>query len=686
MSNETTNLAGVSNASKNRTESKGAETDSLSPSAPLSSGGLVHHPAGSGGKDQHSVADADTDVARSVADSAQPLTQSMHRADDVSSGAPDRTSGDNTGTSAKKTAISDSTQFSSAAGNAGVRSTEPKAIGMVAASATALTAPGVIATIPVGSVSAGSYNGGGATAITPDSKLLAVANYEANSIQFIDTATLTSTAPLPVLHPADIIISPNGKYMYLRTVPVPHGGAEPLGDVIGLDISDLSNLSPTGDAIVDKRGPSSLLFSPNSSKLYVVDRFSSDAVYNTYGNSSFIPSSKYSASVYTVDPATNSVISPSVTVGGRLTNALLSKDGQHLYVTSNFYNDDGVVTSARLTVLNTEDNTIVATVPLAGTLDAGSAVDQAGTRLYVNASNAAGDRGLTVFNLSNDSVLTTLPVASTGNLVLSPAGDRLYAIASDSAGPGQLFAIDAATNSVIGHPVPLNTTAMQMQISPDGKYLYVQSYYASESDTQHSGVTVIEAESGQAIANFAVGAIPDGILVSPDGMRIYVTSRGEVAVIQAPADSSDSGGGSGGGDNSGGGNTGNGGLSGFIDLFLNPINGVFRQIAGIADSALDVIGDVGARAVPIAVTALRGAFGIVSSAIDVFSGTYEGTHGHPVSGTLTILGGLAGATTLGLTLAVGSGFVVAAPAIPVAAAVTIGLGALAFLTNSFFGL
>src|SRR3546814_6139261 len=77
--------------------------------------------------------------------------------------------------------------------------------------------------------------------------------------------------------------------------------------------------------------------------------------------------------------------------------------------------------------------------------------------------------------------------------------------------------MDTASLEIVG-TLPSGPDPELLVISPDGKRLYA----ANEDDNL---VTVIDLESGTAVAEIPVGVEPEGMGVSPDGKTIVNTSE-----------------------------------------------------------------------------------------------------------------------------------------------------------------
>jgi YVTN family beta-propeller protein len=77
--------------------------------------------------------------------------------------------------------------------------------------------------------------------------------------------------------------------------------------------------------------------------------------------------------------------------------------------------------------------------------------------------------------------------------------------------------IDAATNKVVGMPIPVGKSPFGVAVTPDGSKVYV----ANEDDNT---VSVIDAATNTVVGTIPVGTIPQGVAVTPDGSKVYVAN------------------------------------------------------------------------------------------------------------------------------------------------------------------
>ena len=153
------------------------------------------------------------------------------------------------------------------------------------------------------------------------------------------------------------------------------------------------------------------------------------------------------------------------------------------------------------------------------------------SRVYV--SNE-GSGNVTVIDAGTDSVLTTIPVGSRPREIqVSPDGKTVYvALSGSSLSPasahqgnlrptgrkaGGIGLIDTLSNELV-KVISGGSNPEQFVVSRDGTKLYVANEDASL-------VSVVDVASGKMVQAIAVGKEPEGVALSPDGKIVYVTNE-----------------------------------------------------------------------------------------------------------------------------------------------------------------
>lgn len=182
--------------------------------------------------------------------------------------------------------------------------------------------------------------------------------------------------------------------------------------------------------------------------------------------------------------------------------------------------------STLVNVISTFSNTVVATVDT-GFSTTGIAVNRAGSRVYVTQGVFAK---VAVIETVGNTVIASIPVAQDPyDVVVHPQGHRLYVSHSNA----RVTVIDTQANAVMTSfvfpPTPPSGFALALELSRDGSRLYVTTGQGG------GAVAVIDTATNTLRAVVPIGAISYDMSLSPDGSRLYaaISSPPSVKVIDA---------------------------------------------------------------------------------------------------------------------------------------------------------
>jgi len=228
-----------------------------------------------------------------------------------------------------------------------------------------------------------------------------------------------------------------------------------------------------------------------------------------------------SDNVTVIDTRTNTVVGSPITVGDSPWGVAVAPDGAEVYVTN--------INSGSVSVIDTRTNTAVATFP-AGPNPHGVAVSPDGARLYVANDNFAAST-ITVIDAETGTTVAAIATGngnSTAGVTVSPDGQKVYAV-NLSTGEDAVSVIDAATNAVVATiSTPGKWNAYQAAFSPDGTRAYLSETQVSSNTAPV--LTVIDVATSTVVDTIVLGSAfnlvdaADGVVVSPDGKRVYVVN------------------------------------------------------------------------------------------------------------------------------------------------------------------
>jgi len=303
-----------------------------------------------------------------------------------------------------------------------------------------------------------------------------------------------------------------GTYAYIT-----NGGSN------SVSVIDTSTNTVTATIKVGK-SPEGVVVNPNGKKVYVT---------NINSNT-----------VSVINTTTNKV---TATINGfyKPIGAAFSPDGKKAYVISSGYtveNDTGWYSfGGNVSIIDTATNRVIDKVDI-GSDPYGMTITPDGKKLYITYSFAYYIYyGLSAYEYSNASVfdtttknITTLQLRGMPfGVTVSPDGKKVY-VANQITDIERIgfttqkkyypivSVVDTVTNKVIDTE-KIGDAPQGVAVSPNGKKVYV-------TDWKDRIVSVIDTTTVTVIATVPVGSSPEGIAVNPDGKKVYVANRGSNTV------------------------------------------------------------------------------------------------------------------------------------------------------------
>jgi YVTN family beta-propeller protein/VCBS repeat-containing protein len=227
-----------------------------------------------------------------------------------------------------------------------------------------------------------------------------------------------------------------------------------------------------------------------------------------------------SNTVSVINTATNTVAA-TIAVGADPYDVAVNPNGNLAYVTN--------LGAGTVSVIDTNPtsptyDTVTANIPVADPV--GVAVSPNGSLVYVTTQAGVDGPTVAVINTATNTVTATIPVSTTPYFVaVSPNGDNVYVTnyGNSTRGAGTLSVIDtnpaSPTYDTVTATIAVGRLPQGVAVSPNGSFVYVTN---EDSGT----VSVINTASNAVTATIPVGSAPFGVALSPDGSLAYVTNAG----------------------------------------------------------------------------------------------------------------------------------------------------------------
>ncbi|MBI1817230.1 MAG: beta-propeller fold lactonase family protein [Deltaproteobacteria bacterium] len=220
-----------------------------------------------------------------------------------------------------------------------------------------------------------------------------------------------------------------------------------------------------------------------------------------------------SDSLSVIDTSDQTIVA-TIPVGSNPDGIAISPDGTTAYV-ANFRSDS-------VSVVDTRTNTVTATIAVA-TGPVGLAIAPNGVFAYISNRGAAS---VSRMRLASNEVTDAIPVGDGPNAVaITPDSAFAYVTNSFTSEPGTVSVIDTATNAITANVLVLRNPN-RLAIAPDGRTVYVTNY-------RSWNVSVIDTAANAVTTTIRIAGRPGGIAVNPNGAFAYVaTEAGDVEVIE----------------------------------------------------------------------------------------------------------------------------------------------------------
>jgi YVTN family beta-propeller protein len=178
----------------------------------------------------------------------------------------------------------------------------------------------------------------------------------------------------------------------------------------------------------------------------------------------------------------------------------------------------GSVSAGDVAVLDIQTNTLVTTIPIASSGLAGIAILPDGSRAYVTDSTGST---VSVIDTHQNVVTETITVGSGPRAIaVSPDGKLAYVANRVS---NSVSVIDTASSTVV-NTVPVGVQPWALAFATDGTQLYVANL--GEGSQSTSSISVISVSTGKVVKTIAPPGFPEGVAASPTDHLVYVVEGG----------------------------------------------------------------------------------------------------------------------------------------------------------------
>jgi YVTN family beta-propeller protein len=222
----------------------------------------------------------------------------------------------------------------------------------------------------------------------------------------------------------------------------------------------------------------------------------------------------------------NNVIA-TINVGVTPAGIGVTPNNHYAYVANN--NNYGIDCEDTVSVLNLKKNTLKTTIsdssfnqPYTVT------INHKGKKAYVTNSNSTT---ISVIDIKKNEVKYVIDgFDGPSGMVITPRGDKAYVNnygGPDGVGSGNgttVSVVDLKTRTIIGAPITVGLAPAALDISPDGKFVYVVNYVDGNPGT--GTMSIIKTSNNTVVDTITGFSGPFAIKICPDGKYAYVTNFG----------------------------------------------------------------------------------------------------------------------------------------------------------------
>ena len=194
-----------------------------------------------------------------------------------------------------------------------------------------------------------------------------------------------------------------------------------------------------------------------------------------------------------------------ITVGASSSDGIASSpDGRYVYAGSN--------ETGQIAIIETSTNTVSDFIKIDEQYLHGIDISPDGKQLWT-----VGEK-VTVVDTTTKSVIKQIPFWSLGHVDFSKDGQYAYMTTLEAFGAENDLVVVFDTNSLsVTKQVEARTSPNEVELSPDGSFIYVANY---DSDD----VTILDSDLN-VLATVPAGKGAHGLAISPDGRWLYVANR-----------------------------------------------------------------------------------------------------------------------------------------------------------------